>query len=100
MYVINNVKKFCNVFQRKLGVFPDRVSAIFRNYGPNLKDAVDNVLLHAAEQGKMDKVVGLLETHYEKYLQFQRPEVRGLESQCGSPTGDVFLFISSQILAL
>ena len=55
---------------------------------------VANVLLHAADQGKVEEILGLLEEHYKTHLQFQHPEIRGTvkDALLGvNPTQDVFL---------
>ena len=70
-------QEFCEDLQSKLGDSWDRALTVFRNCGENLAWDVTSVLIHAARQGKVDEVLGILEEHYENHLQFQHPEIRG-----------------------
>ena len=75
-----NEQKFRDILQPKLGASWDRALTIFRNCGPNLGYDVTNVLLHAADQGKVDEVLGILEEHYQSHLYYQHPKIRGTVS--------------------
>ena len=96
-------EKFRSALQSKVGDLWEGVFAVFTNFGPNLSFDVTNVMLYAVEQGKVPEVLGVLEEHYEKVLQFQHPTVRGrvhngfLKS---NPTEVMFLHICSRILGL
>ena len=96
-----NEQQFCDILQSKLGVSWDRALTVFRDYGPNLGYDVTSVLLHAADQGKVDEVLGILEEHYRSHLQHQHPEIRGAvgDRLLGvNPTQAMFLRICQQIL--
>ena len=75
-----NEMLFTEIFQSKLGTSWNRALTAFRNFGPNLGYDVTNVLLHAADQRKVDEVLGILEDHYQSHLQYQHPEIRGTVS--------------------
>ena len=78
-----------------------RVRALGENYGEALCYDLVNVLLHARDQDKMEEVLGILEAHYEKHLQFQHPDIRGQVSNVGgNPTKRMFLSICQDILGL
>lgn len=68
---------FCYILQQKLGKAWERALKLFQNYGEHLSFDVTNVLLHAAEQGKVDEVLQILEKHFQEHLSFQHPDVRG-----------------------
>jgi hypothetical protein len=77
--------------------------AVFHNCGENLAWDVTNVLMHAVDKGKVDEVLGILEEHYEKHLQFQHPDIRGtVEDRLlrVNPTEAVFLRICRNTLGL
>ncbi|TSC92371.1 MAG: hypothetical protein CEN89_736 [Candidatus Berkelbacteria bacterium Licking1014_7] len=96
-------QQFRDILQSKLGAAWDRAFTAFRNYGPNLGYDVTNVLLHAADQGKVDEVLGILEEHYQSHLQYQHPEIRGTvgDRLLGvNPTQAMFLRICQQTLGL
>ena len=98
-----NEQQFSDILQTKLGAAWDRALTIFCNCGPNLGYDVTNVLLHAADQGKLDKVLDILEEHYRSHLQYQHPEIRGTVSDrfLGvNPTQAMFLRICQQTLRL
>jgi len=96
-------QQFRDILQPKLGASWDRALTAFRNCGENLGYDVTNVLLHAADQGKVDEVLGTLEEHYQSHLSFQHPEIRGTVSDrlLGvNPTQAMFLRICQQTLGL
>lgn len=96
-------QQFCEILQPKLGDSWDRALTVFRDYGENLAFDVTNVLDHAANQGKVDEVLGILEEHYEKHLYFQHPEIRGTVKDNlldVNPTEGMFLRICQQTLGL
>jgi len=96
-------KQFSDILQSNLGASWNRALAVFRNCGQNLGYDVTNVLLHAADQGKVDEVLGILEEHYNNHLQYQHPEIRGTVSDrlLGvNPTQAMFLSICQQTLGL
>ena len=71
---------FQEILQAKLGSDWERASKVFREFGANRAIDVVNVLLHAVDKNKVDEVLGILEEHYQKHLQFQHPEIRGAVS--------------------
>ena len=95
-------QQFCASLQSKLGDSWDRALAVFRNYGEHLSYDVTNVLLHAADQGKTDEVLNILEEHYQNHLKFQHPQIRGNVSNClgVNPTEVMFLTICEKTLGL
>ena len=96
-------QQFSEVLQSRLGASWDRALTVFRNYGENLTYDVTNGLLHAADNGKVDDVLGILEEHYQSHLQFQHPEIRGTveERLLGvNPTRTMFLRICQETLGL
>lgn len=98
-----NEEQFCEILQSRLGVFWDRALTVFRNYGQNLSYDVTNVLAHAADQGKVDEVLDILEEYYKENLQFQHPQIRGLvcDHLLGvNPTQAMFLRICCNTLKL
>ena len=98
-----NEQQFRDILQSKLGASWNRALTAFRNCGPNLGYDVTNVLLHAADQGKVEEVLGTLEEHYQSHLQFQHPEIRGTvgDRLLGvNPTQAMFLRLCQQTLEL
>jgi len=98
-----NEQQFRDILQSKLGASWDRALTVFRNCGPNLGYDVTNVLLHAADQGKVDEVLDILEEHYRSHLRYQHPEIRGTVSDrlLGvNPTQAMFLRIFQHTLGL
>lgn len=96
-------KLFNELLQSKLGASWDRALRLFRNCGENLSYDVTNVLIHAADKGKIEEVLKILEEHYESHLQFQHPEIRGQVRDNllhVNPTQEVFLRICVQTLGL
>lgn len=82
-----------------------RASTLFGNCSPNLSFDITNVMLHAVEQGakKVDEVLSLLETHWEKHLKFQHPDICGMVKDrfLGvNPTKKLFLDICDHTLGL
>ncbi len=69
--------KFKEAFQDKLVGHFGRALDVFRNYGEAMSVDVTTVLLHAIDKEKVEEVIKELETHWEKVLQFQHPEIRG-----------------------
>jgi len=96
-------ENFRELLQPKLTESWDRALLVFNNYGPNLSFDVANVLLHAAGQGNVDEILSLLEEHYEKHLQFQHPEIRGIVKDYllnVNPTEEMFVRICTVNLKL
>jgi hypothetical protein len=94
---------FNDTLKTKLGGDYDRALTLFRNCGPNLGWDVTNVLMHAAEKGKVNEVLGMLEEHYENHLKFQHPDARGMIGKAaagGNPTEALFLQICDETLGL
>lgn len=95
--------QFQNILSLKLGTYWDRALKIFSNFGPNLAFDVTNVLLLAADHGKLDDALRILETHYQSHLQYQHPEIRGTISDLLlgiNPTQVMFLGIYQDTLGL
>jgi len=69
--------QFSELLKDKLGTDWDRALLVFNNYSPALSFDVVNVLMHASDQHKVGEVLGLLEQHYEGYLKYQHPDIRG-----------------------
>lgn len=82
----------------------ERALRIFQNYGKNLSWDVTNVLLWAVDNSphKIVEVFEVLEEHWEKHLQFQHPEIRGMVSgEFGkNPTQVMFIRICKEVLRL
>ncbi len=98
-----NEQQFRDILQSKLGAAWDRALTAFRNCGPNLGYDVTNVLLHATNQGKVDKVLDIIEKHYQSHLQYQHPDIRGTigDLLLGiNPTQAMFIRICQQTLGL
>ena len=98
-----NEQQFRDILQSKLGASWERALAVFRNCGPNLGYDVTNVLLHAADQGKVDEVLAIIEDHYRSHLQYQHPKIRGTvgDRLLGvNPTQAMFLRLCQQTLGL
>ena len=93
---------FRDVLESKLGEFYLRAEKVFDDFGSKLSYDVVNVLLHAADQDKVEEVLALLEKHFKEHLQFQHPEIRG------TVTGDfginktevMFLDVCERVLVL
>mgnify|MGYP001560837604 CR=1 FL=1 len=69
--------QFTAIFEGKLNVYYKRALTVFTQYGTLLSWDVANILLHAADKGKVDDTLVELEKHWEEHLQFQHPEIRG-----------------------
>lgn len=96
-------QQFRDILQSKLGSFWGRAFVVFRNYGEHLAYDVTNVLLHAADQGKVDEVLEILEEYYQSHLRFQHPAIRGTVTDrlLGiNPTQKMFLSVCRQTLGL
>jgi hypothetical protein len=95
-------EKFREVFGPKLGQHIDRSVVVLNDFGPQLSYDVANVMLHAADKGKEDEVLTILEKHWKEHLQFQHPDIRGtVESMPGvNQTQQMFLRICKETLAL
>ena len=95
-------EKFEQTLKSKLGGFYPRAEKVFDNFGPKLSYDIVNVLLHAADQNKVEEVLALLEKHFEEHLQFQHPDIRG--TVAGSfginETKVMFLDICERVLEL
>jgi len=68
---------FRKALSQRLGASFDRALVIFRNYGEYRSADVTNSLIIAAKKGKVGEVVGVLEEHWDKDLQYEDPEIRG-----------------------
>lgn len=86
----------------RMGEHRARAEQMFSDYGTNLEGDVANVLLHAADQGKVPMVLDLLAAHYQKDLQFQHPVIRGtvLDDLQVNRTQVMFLDICKDVLGL
>lgn len=96
-------EEFRHLLRSKLGPDWKRALTVFRNCGPNLGYDVTNVLLHGADQEKVDEVLGILEEHYRSHLQYQHPEIRGMVGDVllgVNPTEAMFLRICQYTLRL
>jgi len=96
-------KVFQQLLKVRLGEKYERGLKAFREYGENLSFDVANVLIHAADQGKADEVLDILEEHFRTHLQFQHPEIRGQVSDAllgVNPTCNMFLRICQTTLGL
>jgi hypothetical protein len=95
-------ERFERVVKGKMGGAWERALSVFRNCGPHLSFDVTNVMLHAADRGKVDEVLRMLEEHYERHLQYQHPEIRGMVSDAFgvSATQRVFQSIRQVTLGL
>ncbi len=80
----------------------ERGLTVFRNYGPQLSYDVTNVLMHAADQGKSEEVLGVLEVHFRDCLAYQHPDIRGtVKDGFGTNRTQVmFLDLCERVLAL
>jgi hypothetical protein len=70
-------ERFCEELQSKLDGEYGRAFDLFTKCGRNLSFDVTNMLLHAADQGKVSEVLDIIEKQYETNLQFQHPDIRG-----------------------
>lgn len=97
-----NETRFREILGTKLGKFLDRAVTVLNNFGPKLSYDVANMMLHAADKGKVDEVLTILEKHWEEHLHFQHPEIRGtVESLPGiNQTQQTFLRICQEVLGL
>ena len=94
-------QKFTEIMQEKLGSSFDRALTLFKDCGAHISWDVINVLMHAADKGKIDEVLSLLEEHYQEHLHFQHPDIRGqVSGTFGNPTQALFLRICSNVLGL
>ncbi len=95
-------EQFREALESKLGEFYPRAERVFDNFGPKLSFDVANVLLHAADQNKVEEVLALLEKHFEEHLYFQHPEIRGtVAGDFGvNKTKVMFLDICERVLEL
>lgn len=94
-------ERFEEVLKDRLGDDWPRALTLFRHYGGQLSMKVTGALLYASEQEKVKDVLGILERHYEEYLQYQHPEIRGTISIAGAnPTTDVLDRICRETLGL
>jgi len=96
-------KDFQELLETGLGDLYPRALTVFHNCGSLLSFDVANVLIHAHDQGreKTEEVLGILEEHYEKRLQFQHPEIRGTVQNLGvNPTEQLLLHICQRVLSL
>lgn len=94
---------FQNVLKEKLGDSWERSLTLFRNCGEHLGWGVTNVLMHAADKGKVSEVLDTIEEHYTSHLQYQHPEIRGTvgDRLLGvNPTERMFLKICQETLGL
>ena len=92
-------KGFSKLLQSKLGGSWNRALTAFHNYGENLAYDVTNVLLHAADQGKVAEVLDILEKHYQDRLLLLHPEIRGTVIGI-NPTEAIFLRVCRDTLGL
>lgn len=95
-------EKFEQGLKSRLGDFYPRAEKVFDNFGQKLSYDVTNVLLHAADQNKVEEVLALLEKHFEEHLQLQHPEIRGtVAGDLGvNKTEVMFLDICERVLGL
>lgn len=95
-------EKFKQGLKSKLGGFYPRAEKVFDNFGPKSSYDVTNVLLHAADQNKVEEVLALLEKHFEEHLQFQHPDLRStVAGDFGTNKTEVmFLDICERVLGL
>lgn len=96
-----SIEHFTELMQERLGELFERARSIFEKYGEMLSWDVTNVLLYAADKGKVDEVLEEMEKHWETHLQFQHPDIRGTvkSGMLGTnPTQEMFLKICRDIL--
>ena len=93
---------FDKLLKEKLGDLYPRALIAFQNWGKALAYDVLNVLLHSADQGKTEEVLGKLEAHWREHLQFQHPEIQGqVTGSLGiNPTQELLLDICKRVLHL
>jgi hypothetical protein len=70
-------ENFRKALSQRLGASFDRALTIFGNYGEYRSADVTNSLIIAAKKGKIGEVIGVLEEHWDKDLQYEDPEIRG-----------------------
>ena len=70
--------QFYDMYRLKLGKSWVKALELFRKYSRNCSFDFANVLWHAAEQGKVEEVLGILEEHFNEHLAHQHPDSRGL----------------------
>ncbi|MFA6428813.1 MAG: hypothetical protein WCW02_04760 [Candidatus Buchananbacteria bacterium] len=68
---------FAEMFADRLGDNYELALGIYVKCGARLALGINNVLLYAFDQGKVEEVLAILEQHYEEHLQFQHPEIMG-----------------------
>ncbi|MCX6731887.1 MAG: hypothetical protein NTX55_02800 [Candidatus Parcubacteria bacterium] len=98
-----NISKenFREIFEKKLGGFWGRALRVFQNYGENWAADIAIALYSAMEQEKVEEVLGMMERHWQKHLQYEKPEVRGSGRDLfGNPTREMFKRIFDEILKL
>ncbi len=97
-----NEEQFREALQAKLGGEYERALDLFGKCGRHLSFDVTNVLLHAADQGKVDEVLSAIQKHYVKHLQYQHPDIRGCVANWAgvNPTEVVFREICEKTLGL
>lgn len=95
-------ERFSEELQPKLDHEYNRAFDLFIKCGRNLSFDVTNVLLHAADQGKVDEVLDIIEEQYETNLQFQHPNIRGhVENWAGvNLAKETFRKICKEVLRL
>ena len=95
-------EQFAEMMLDLLGPLYDRALVLFKACGASLAWDITNVLIHAADQGKTDKVLSLLEEHNREHLQLQHPEIRGhVPGEFGvNPTKALLLHICTDVLEL
>jgi hypothetical protein len=93
--------RFRELLAAGLGQYIDRAVVVLNNYGARLSFDVANVMLYAAEKGKVEEVLGIMEKHWEEHLNFQHPDIRGLVVDMGvNLTQQMFLKICKETLGL
>ena len=98
-------RQFQKLLQPKLGESYERALTLFRGYAPNRSFDVTNVLHLATkqEQGKVDRVLAILEEHFDNHVGYQDPEIRGSVRDNllnVNPTDQMFLRICEITLGL
>jgi hypothetical protein len=95
-------KRFREEVGESLGNDLERAVIVLNNFGPRLSADVTNVILHAIDKKMVAEVLALLEEHWEKYLCYQHPSVRGtVRSWSGiNETKALFLRICQEVLKL
>ena len=65
------------LFEEKLRELWPRALEMFHQYGPRFTRDIATVLFYAADWEKTERVLKMLEEHYESVLKFQPVELRG-----------------------